>query len=174
MKKSYFAFMLVIALGLVLTACSGSNTNSGTNSNTSGNKEEKFVTTKTTKEIVDGMLAKIQQPALAEMTPDMIKQMYYFDPAILEEYTIMSPLMNVKSNELSVIKVKDAKDLSAVEEGIKKRAADIQKGFETYLPDQYENSKNYKLVTKGNHVLFVISEEADRLVTEFDSFFEQK
>ena len=27
MKKSYFAFMLVIALGLVLTACSGSNSN---------------------------------------------------------------------------------------------------------------------------------------------------
>jgi len=174
MKKRYFAFMLVIALGLVLTACSGSNSNSGANSNTSGNKEEQFVTTKTTKEMVDGMLAKIEQPALAEMTGDMVKEMYYFDPSILEEYTIMSPLMNVKSNEIAVFKVKDAKDIAAVEDGIKKRAADVQKTFETYLQDQYENAKNYKLVAKGNHVFFVISDQADKFVTEFDSFFTKK
>jgi hypothetical protein len=174
MKKSYFAFILVIVLGLVLTACSGSNSNSGTNSNTSGNKEEQFVTTKTTKEMVDGMLAKIEQPALAEMTGDMVKEMYYFDPSILEEYTIMSPMMNVTTNEIAVLKVKDAKDLAAVEEGIKKRATDVQKSFETYLPDQYENAKNYKLVTKGNYAFFVISKEADQFVTEFDSFFAKK
>lgn len=175
MKKSYFAFILVIALGLVLTACSGSNGNSG-NSNTSGNKEEQFVSSKTTKEMVDGMLAKIEQPSLMEMTADMIKQMYYIDPALLEQHTAMSPMMNVKSNELAVFKVKDAKDIAAVQEGIKKRATDIQKNFETYLPDQYENAKKYKLVTKGNYVFFVIADaaEVEKFVTEFDSFFENK
>ncbi|WP_141499633.1 DUF4358 domain-containing protein [Paenibacillus luteus] len=173
MKKSYFAFMLVIALGLVLTACSGSK-NSDTNSNTSANKENQFTTSKTTKEMVDGMLAKIEQPSLIEMTGDMVKQMYYFDPALLEEYTIMSPMMNVKTNEVAIFKVKDAKDITSVEAGIKKRAEDIQKTFETYLQDQYENAKNYKLVTKGNYVFFVISENADQFVTEFNSYFEQK
>ncbi|OBZ13804.1 DUF4358 domain-containing protein [Bacillus sp. FJAT-26390] len=174
MKKSYFAFMLVIALGLVLTACSGSNGNSDKNSSTSANKENQFVTTKTTKEMVDGMLAKIEQPALVEMTGDMVKQMYYIDPALLEEYTIMSPMMNVKTNEVAVFKVKDAKDVAAVEDGIKKRAADVQKQFETYLQDQYENAKNYKLVSKGNYVFFVISDQPDKFVTEFDSYFEKK
>jgi predicted nucleotidyltransferase len=168
--------MLVIVLGLVLTACSGSgsNGNSDKNNNTSANKENQFVTTKTTKEMVDGMLAKIEQPALVEMTGDMVKQMYYFDPALLEEYTIMSPMMNVKTNEVAVFKVKDTKDIAAVEEGVKKRAADVQKTFETYLQDQYENAKNYKLVAKGNYVFFVISDQPDKFVTEFDSYFEQK
>ncbi|WP_169089955.1 DUF4358 domain-containing protein [Paenibacillus sp. PL91] len=174
MKKNYFAFMLVIALGLVLTACSGSNGKSDTNNSASANKENQFVTTKTTKEMVDGMLAKIEQPALVEMTGDMVKQMYDIDPALLEEYTIMSPMMNIKTNEVAIFKVKDAKDAAAVEEGVEKRAADVQKTFETYLQDQYENAKNYKLVTKGNYVFFVISEQADKLVTEFDSYFEQK
>lgn len=174
MKKNNFAFMLVIALGLVLTACSGSNGKSDTNNSASANKENQFVTKKTTKEMVDGMLAKIEQPALVEMTGDMVKQMYYIDPALLEEYTIMSPMMNIKTNEVAIFKVKDAKDAAAVEEGVEKRAADVQKTFETYLQDQYENAKNYKLVTKGNYVFFVISEQADKLVTEFDSYFEQK
>ncbi|MNH44254.1 hypothetical protein D3C79_1063640 [compost metagenome] len=64
-------------------------------------------------------------------------------------------------------------DIAAVEEGIKKRAADVQKSFETYLPDQYENAKNYKLETKGSYVLFVISESADQLVAEFNALLEQ-
>lgn len=168
--------MLVIALGLVLTACSGSNTNSGTNNNTSTNQEAEVSTTKTTKEMVDEMLAKIEQPSLVEMTGDMVNQMYYFDASLLDQYTIMSPMMNIKTNEVAVFKVKDAKDLTAVQDGIKKRAADIQKTFETYLPDQYENAKNYKLVTKGNYVFFVIADAADvdKFINAFDSFFEQK
>lgn len=174
MKKNYFAFMLVIALGLVLTACSGANSNNDSNNNTSANKKEQAVTTKTTKEMVDGMLAKIEQPALIEMTGDMVKQKYYIDAALLEQYTIMSPMMNIKTNEIAVFKVKDAKDIAAVEDGIKKRAGDVQKTFETYLQDQYEIAKNYKLVTKGNYIFFVISEDADKFVSEFDTFFEQK
>lgn len=174
MKKNYFAFLLVIALGLVLTACSGANSNNAANNNTSANKEEQAVSTKTTKEMVDGMLAKLEQPALIEMTGDMVKQMYYIDPALLEQYTIMSPMMNIKTNEIAVFKVKDAKDIAAVEDGIKKRAGDVQKTFETYLQDQYEIAKNYKLVTKGSYVFFVISEQADQFVSEFDTFFEQK
>lgn len=174
MKKNYFAFMLVIALGLALTACSDAGSNNTAGGNSSTNKEQAAVTTKTTKEIVDGMLATIEQPALIEMTGDMVKQMFYVDPALLEEYTIMSPMMNVKTNEIALFKVKDAKDIAAVEEGVKKRAADVQKTFETYLQDQYENAKNYKLVTKGNYVLFVISEEADQFLAAFDTYFEQK
>ncbi|WP_138754353.1 DUF4358 domain-containing protein [Paenibacillus sinopodophylli] len=174
MKKNYFAFMLVIALGLVLTACSDAGSNNNAGGNTSANKEQSVVTTKTTKEIVDGMLAAIEQPALIDMNGDMVKQMFYIDPALMEEYTIMSPMMNVKTNEIALFKVKDAKDIAAIEEGAKKRAADVQKTFETYLQDQYENAKNYKLVTKGNYVLFVISEEADKFLAAFDTYFEQK
>lgn len=174
MKKSYMSFMLVIVLGLLLTACSTANKNTNGNTNGNGTAEEQYTTTQTTKQMVDAMLAKIEQPALMEMKDDMVKTMYYLDPALLEEYTIMSPLMNVKTNEVAVFKVKNATDVAAVEEGIKKRAADVQKQFETYLPDQYENAKNYKLVTKGNYVFFVISDVADKFLTEFDTFFTKK
>ncbi|NIK78886.1 PBP1b-binding outer membrane lipoprotein LpoB [Paenibacillus castaneae] len=175
MKKGYFSIMLVIVLGVVLTACSGANTNNSSgNANGNGSKEEQKAPTQTTKEMIDAMLAKIEQPALMEMPVDMVNQMYYFDPAQLEQYTIMMPMMNVKTNEIAIFKVKEASQIAAIEEGVKKRAADIQKQFETYLPDQYENAKNYKLVTKGNYVFFVISEEADKLVNEFNAFFEQK
>lgn len=153
--------MLAIVLILALSAC-GSN------------KAAPIESTVPVKEMVDKMITEIKQPALMELDTDAVKQQYHFDPALLEEYTARVPMMNVKTNEISVFKVKDAKDIPTIETAIKQRAADVQKQFETYLPDQYENAKNYKLVTKGNYLLFVISEKADELVKSFDSFFVQK
>ncbi|RJX40372.1 DUF4358 domain-containing protein [Paenibacillus pinisoli] len=121
------------------------------------------------KGIVDAILNKVEQPAQMPLEGDMVKDQYHLDPSILQDYAIMTPLMNVKTNEVAVLKVKDAKDVAAVEEAVKKRAADVQKQFETYLPDQYENAKNFQVVKKGNYVLFVISESADAIVSEFDA-----
>lgn len=126
-----------------------------------------------TQDMVDKLLQKVEQPAFIEMEPEMVESMYYIDPTLLEEYTILTPMINIKTNEIAILKVKDSKDLPAIEEGVKKRAEDVQKQFETYLPDQYENAKNYKLITEGEYVFFVISEAADQLEQEFNSFFEQ-
>jgi hypothetical protein len=181
MKKMYMALLLTIVLGLMLTACSGGNggNNNGANDGSGNNtqQEEKVVEpTQTTKEMMDALLAKVEQPALMELQGDMLTQLYYLDAALLDQFTIMTPMMNVKTNEIAIIKVKDAKDVATVEEAIKKRAGDVQKQFETYLPDQYENAKNYKLITKGNYIFFVIADSADvdKLTSEYETFFAQK
>lgn len=163
LNKRYFVLILTLALGMVLSACSGS-----------GDKEAAMEAKVPPKEMADSMLKQFEQPALMELDAAMVQQLYHLDPALLDQYSIRTPLMNVKTNELAILKVKDAKDMATVEAAVKQRAADVQKTFETYLPDQYENAKNYKLVTKGNYVLFVISENADDLVKAFDTFFEQK
>lgn len=162
MKKHILVLALTIVLSVVLGACS------------SNNNEAAVETNLTAKEMVDEMLTKVEQPSLMELDAATAEQLYHLDPALLEDYSIRMPMMNVKSNEISILKVKDAKDITTIEDAVKERASDIQKQFETYLPDQYENAKNYKLVTKGNYILFVISESADPLVTEFDNLFTQK
>ncbi|AIQ33859.1 MULTISPECIES: DUF4358 domain-containing protein [Paenibacillus] len=162
MKKHTFILALTIVLSVVLSACASSN------------NEAAVETNLTAKEMVDEMLAKVEQPSLMEVEEDMVSQLYHLAPSLLEDYSIRMPMMNVKSNEIAILKVKDAKDISTVETAVKERAADIQKQFEQYLPDQYENAQNYKLVKKGNYILFVISESADQLVTEFDTLFTKK
>ena len=153
--------MLTIIGGLLLAACS--------------NDEPAVVEpTLTANEMVDEMLAKVEQPMMMELTGEQVQEVYNIDPEKLADYAIRIPMMNVKSNEIAILKVKDAADVSAVEEALKQRAQTVQQQFETYLPDQYENAKNYKLVTKGNYVLFVISDQADELVTEYDRFFNEQ
>ena len=159
MRKKNVLMIMVIVLGIMLTACGGSN------------NKEVYEPTQTTKEMIDSVLAKIEQPSLMEMPEDMILQFYHLDTALLEQYTIMMPMMNVKTNEIAVLKVKDVKDIPTVETAVKQRATDIQKQFETYLPDQYEQAKNYKLVTKGKYVIIIISENATDIEKAFEPFF---
>mgnify|MGYP003423233135 FL=1 len=161
MKKLWMFLMLTIIGGVLLAACS--------------NDEPAVVEpTLTANEMVDEMLAKVEQPMMMELTGEQVQEVYNIDPEKLEDYAIRIPMMNVKSNEIAILKVKDTADVPAVEEAVKQRAATVQQQFETYLPDQYENAKNYKLVTKGNYVLFVISDQADELVTEYDRFFNEQ
>lgn len=118
-------------------------------------------------EVIGAMLKAVEQPALMAMTADDVKNMYGIDASTLADYAGRMPLMNVKTNEIAVFKVKKEKDIDAVKKGMVSRAEAVQKQFESYLQDQYENAKNYKIVVEGNYVLFVISESADDLVKAF-------
>ncbi|QJD88213.1 DUF4358 domain-containing protein [Cohnella herbarum] len=120
------------------------------------------------------MLKQVEQPSLMDIDADQLKELYGIDTKILAEFSAKMPMMNVKTNEIAIFKVKNAKDIAAVKKGIKKRAEAVQKSFEQYLPDQYENAKNYKVATKGNYVLFVISESADDLEKAFQAAFDKK
>jgi len=161
MKKRMMAFIVTIVLGLVITGCSNV-------------KSEPIEVKLSAKKMVDQMVMEAEQSAQVQLQPDEVKETYNLNPEILDEFSIRVPMMNVSTNEIAILKVKDAKDIPEVESAVKQRAENVKKLFEYYLPDQYENAKNYKLVTKGNYVLFIISDKADELVNVYDSFFDQK
>lgn len=153
--------LLTAMLAIVISACSG-------------DKGSTIEVKQSAKEMADQMLEKVEQPVLMELSAEELKDLYNIDAAKLEDYSVRIPMMNVKSNEIAIFKVKDAKDIPDIEAAVKQRAENVQKLFEQYLPDQYENAKNYKLITKGNYVLLVISDSADELIKVYDSFFETK
>lgn len=155
--------VLIAMLAMVMSACGQSEENTA-------NTEPDLSTT----EMIDKMLTMVEQPALMELQAEQVKDLYTLNTDKLEEFSIRIPMMNIKTNEIAVFKVKDEKDVAEVEEAVKARAEAVQKQFETYLPDQYENAKNYKVVANGKYVLFVISDQADELVKIYNSFFEEK
>ncbi|MGM9948666.1 MAG: DUF4358 domain-containing protein [Lysinibacillus sp.] len=161
MKKLQMFLISTVIGALLLAGCSG-----GTS--------DQAAPELTANEMVDEMLAEVEQPAMVELTTDQVKEVYNIDPEKLEEYAIRIPMMNVKTNEIAILKLKNEADVPEVEAALKQRAENVQKQFETYLQDQYENAKNYQLVTKGNYVLFVISDQADELVRVYDTFFTQQ
>jgi len=122
----------------------------------------------TSRFVIDSLVSEADRPAFIEVEEQMLKDMYKLDASLFQDYVVLTPMMNISTTEYAVFQVKDAKDIPAVEEGIKQRAEAVQKSFEEYLPDQYENAKNYKLVTKGNFVLFTIAKDAADVVDKFN------
>ena len=160
MKKMWM-MVLTAMLAMVIAACSD---------NESATVEVK----ESAKEIADTMVTEVEQPAQIELSAEQLKEFYNIDAAKLEDFSVRMPMMNVKTNEIAIFKVKDAKDVAEIEAAAKQRAENVMKQFEQYLPDQYENAKNYKIVTKDNYVLMVISESAEELINVYDRFFEKK
>lgn len=165
--KKIMVMMLTMVLAMVVSACSGGKTSTD-------DKNVNVEASKSAKEMTEQMVTEVEQPALLELTAEELKNLYNLDAAKLEDYSVRIPMMNVKTNEIAIFKVKDAKDVAEVEAAVKTRAENVMKTFEHYLQDQYENAKNYKIVTKGNYVLFVISDQADELIKVYDRFFVEK
>lgn len=159
--KKMIVIMLTAMVALVISACSN-------------DKSSAIEVKESAKEMADKMITVVEQPALIELSEEQLNDFYMIDAAKLEDFSVRIPMMNVKTNEIAIFKVKDAKDVANIEAAAKQRAENVAKQFEHYLPDQYENAKNYKLVTKGNYVLMVISDNAEELVKVYESFFEKK
>jgi len=153
----------LIALGvlvLVLVAAIGCTSNGG----------EKEVSVSVS-EIAEKIQSDVEWPSMIDLDEQGLKDFYGIDASDLEEYDVKIPMMIVKSNEIAVIKVKDAEKVEEVKENIEKRAESIKKTFETYLPDQYENAKNYLLEVKGKYIIFAIHEDITNVEEVFNSFF---
>ncbi len=159
-KKLIILGVFVLAL-VTLIGCTSKKVDEGSEVEASASVEE----------IAEKIQSDMEWPALMNIGDEEIKNLYGIDVNDLEEYTFNVPMMNVKSTELSIIKVKDIEKIDEVKESIEKRAENIQKSFETYLPDQYENAKNYLLEVKGEYIIFAIYEDTNKVQEVFNGFF---
>ena len=158
MKKKILGILLSGMMVLSIAACG---------EKTEGSEE----VTVPVKEIGDKILEDLEWGSMIPLDDETLLQFYELDAEILEEYDANIPMMNVTTQEYSVFKVKDEKDIEAVEAGIVKRAEAVQKSFEQYLPDQYENAKNYYTEVNGKYLVFVIHSEVDKAEEVFKGFF---
>lgn len=159
MKKRFIALGVLV---LVLVAAVGC---------TSGKSDNKGEVNVSVKEIAEKIQSDMEWPPLIDLDEQGLKDFYGIDASDLEEYDVRIAMMNVKSNEVAIIKVKDAEKVEEIKGNVEKRAESIKKTFETYLPDQYENAKNYLLETKGKYIIFAIYEDTAKVEEVVNSFF---
>jgi len=94
---------------------------------------------------------------------ETLEKNYYINPEDVAEAEIKTAMMNVKSNELAIIKAKDSSKVEDIKKSVEKRGEDLDKQWSSYLPDQYELVKNRKIKAIGNYVILIIDKEADQI-----------
>ena len=111
----------------------------------------------------------MELPAFQDLDDDLLSSLYYLDAGLLDGYIAKIPMMNVHATEFFIAKVKEG-NMDAVKEAVGKRQADMEAQWSQYLPEQLELVKNYKLVTNGDYIMFAVTEYADEVVNEFNTY----
>nr|WP_139992529.1 DUF4358 domain-containing protein [Paenibacillus paridis] len=105
---------------------------------------------------------------------EQVKDIYGIDEeALLVDGIFKQPQMMIQAGEFSVVQMKSDKNFADVEAGFKKRAEAVQKAFESYLQDQYEQAQNYQIIRNGDFVLFSITPDQKKTAEIFNSFFKK-
>ncbi len=131
-------------------------------------------TTVSEKEIsVESLVEKIKTASNANQVSVMdntIASEFYnnLDLTLLEEYSFNMPLINVKCDELTIVKVKDSKDIDTVKKAMDYRYDNIVKMWERYLPDQYEIVQKGKIIVKGNYIMLLVTEGVEEGIKAFN------
>lgn len=86
----------------------------------------------------------------------------------VEDFEVLSPMMNVKASEIAVFRVKDETDGPEIQQALEQRAQDVQGSFEFYLEDQYEIAQKAEVRVKGPFVCLMIDENAADMAEEFE------
>jgi len=128
----------------------------------------------TAAKIMDKITTDVEMGSLITLQDEQVKDMYGINvQEALEEGIFKPAMMNVHAYEVTVVKLKSDEYYEQVADGMEQRAAAIQKTFETYLPDQYEASKNYQIIRKGDFVLFSITPDQEKTAQIFDQMISE-
>ncbi|MEG1705788.1 MAG: DUF4358 domain-containing protein [Clostridia bacterium] len=139
-------------------------------------KDDYSKITVTSKEMMDKIVTNLgeQMPKMMDVTKEDFTTIYGINLDKLDNYSAQMPMMNIRVNEVVIVKVKDIKDVEEVKSKLKTRSEAVAKTFETYLADQYEIAKAPIITSKGKYVLMTISEKKDDIEKIFNSYFEKK
>ena len=118
--------------------------------------------------IFDKILNGIDTSNMQTVDAQLLNDFYGIDSSLLEDFCVKMPMMSFSITEVGVFKVKDTNNIDSVVSSINKRASDI--GISLY-PSLEETYANKKIVTKGQYILFAISDDADAIVSNFNALF---
>lgn len=100
-----------------------------------------------------------------------LNDVYYLDDTLVEDYAISYAQVNVKAEDIAIVKAKEGKT-DEVKKMLEKRLEDVKADFESYLPEQYEIAQRGKVFTYEDYVVLVIADDVEEIETLIKSELE--
>lgn len=121
------------------------------------------------KDIGEKIMSQVQFAKMLSVSGERVKESYPFDEGMVSEYVVYQAMINVRSDELAIFKLKDKSNMANIEKAINTRLGQLDKIWGSYLPDQHEKVKNHIIVKKGNYIMFAISDNQQKVEEVFNS-----
>ncbi len=106
-------------------------------------------------------------PMLMELGEDEVTELYGIDMSAVDDFFAAMPMMSVHINQVFIAHVTG--DMDAVKAACENRQQELLGGF--LYPMNVDLVENYKLVTAGEWICFVIHEDAEGIANDFIAAF---
>ena len=125
--------------------------------------------------LVEGQLQGFNEVDLTDTENESASMPYIeklkIDTDQLEEGFILVPMMNVKSDEIILLKAKDEDQVNQLKKLLEAERLAQMETWERYLPDQYEKVQKNVIKTHGKYLLYVTYDYPEKIVQIFDDRF---
>ncbi|MEF9935032.1 MAG: DUF4358 domain-containing protein [Clostridium sp.] len=105
---------------------------------------------------------------LKKVDDEVLEQLYGIKKGDVEEYFGYYTPVNVKADEIIVLKAKDEKAAKELLGKVEQRVKNQEQAFERYLPEVYDQIKAHVLKQNGNYVFMVISPDVEKISKTID------
>ncbi|SHJ72616.1 DUF4358 domain-containing protein [Paramaledivibacter caminithermalis] len=124
----------------------------------------------------DGKLPGILQiDFTSEESDPMIENMLeLLNKEDIEQGIGLVQMMNVKSDQIFVLKAADESKVSILKEALEKQKEKQEQIWSTYLPDQYEKVKNNIIKVNGKYLIYITYDNPEKIEEIFDNFLNEK
>ena len=142
--KKYIGIILIIAIFATLIVCTivRKNVNSDIQININ--------------ELADRIVSSSSfEDELAKIDNELAINLYNFEQETIEEIVAYQG-SGASSEEILILKVKDANDLNNETEKIEARLKEREEAFASYLPKEVSKIQNHILEQKGNYIILCI------------------
>ncbi|NQX65945.1 DUF4358 domain-containing protein [Paenibacillus alba] len=155
-QKWFMGIFVYILVFSALAACSGKEEGE---SNLSAREVGKYIK------------QAVKLDNLKEEDAHKLDKLYQIKSEDIESFILYTAVTNMKADELTIIKVKDANQLESIQGKILKRIEAQEVKFKDYRPDEYFLVEKHVLKAKGNYIFFAVSAEAEHMENAFDEAF---
>ena len=142
--KKYVGIIVIIAIFAILIVCTivRKNVNSDIQININ--------------ELADRIVSSSSfEDELAKIDNELAINLYNFEQETIEEIVAYQG-SGASSEEILILKVKDANDLNNETEKIEARLKEREEAFASYLPKEVSKIQNHILEQKGNYIILCI------------------
>ncbi len=161
MKNKHLKITILITISIIMLATIIIYLKSDNYANV--NIETDYIINSITNELGNDM------PSMIKLDDEQVINEYKLDISKIADYIIKIPMMNIRADEIAIVKVKDINDVNYIKNKFRERVTIIESTFKGYLQEQYELTKNPLIISKGKYVLLSISDRNDDIQNIFNN-----
>lgn len=166
MKKALLSLLAVCLLAVSLTACSGGGAAPSTTVNMDQLQKAMLAADPTLAKDITSITSNTGDASEAK------KNFSYFSTLDYEKVDryLLSYSSSGTADEVAVIAVKDAADVSEAASTLRAHVDDRLKLFQQYGPDQASRVEKAEIFTKDQYAVLLICDDSDAVKTAFEDF----